>query len=315
MARSIRLDYPNSFYHVLSRGNEKRKIFLDSRDNERFLYLLDKVVERFQIEIHAYVLMENHYHLLIKTREANLSRAIQWLGVSYAVWFNSKHSRVGHLFQGRFKSFLVENEEYFTALCYYIHGNPLRAGITEDIKKYDWSSCKAYSNLKYKPRWLKMDLILSMNNNSSKLFCKRQKQCLNLKSNLLEDLRYGLYLGSEKFAATCKERIRNEDIREKPQKRNILKKSNPKDLALNVLKDLGEKYPEVLLTSMRKQKRPNRDIAIYIMAHLGIYTNKEIGEIFGVGYTAITGSVKRGEQYLLQNKKIKNIAEKIINDI
>ena len=99
MARPVRLDLPDSFYHVLSRGNERRRIFYSAADYEKFLELLGETVERFSTEIHAYVLMPNHYHLLLRTHYANLSRAIQWLGVSYAVWFNHKHKRSGHLFQ------------------------------------------------------------------------------------------------------------------------------------------------------------------------------------------------------------------------
>jgi len=88
MARPIRLDYPDSFYHVLSRGNERRDIFYEEKDYLKFLAILAKMVDRFKVEVHAYVLLKNHYHLLIRTKEANLSRAIQWLGVSYSVWFN-----------------------------------------------------------------------------------------------------------------------------------------------------------------------------------------------------------------------------------
>ena len=107
MARPIRVDYPNTLYHVLSRGNEKKEIFWDDKDYLKFLDILGTMADRFKLEVHAYVLMKNHYHLLIRTKEANLSRAIQWLGVSYSVWFNRRHQRSGHLFQGRFKSFLI----------------------------------------------------------------------------------------------------------------------------------------------------------------------------------------------------------------
>lgn len=102
------MDFPNTFYHVLSRGNERREIFRDEKDYLKYLEILRKMVERFKIEVHAYVLMPNHYHLLIRTKQGNLSKSIQWLGVSYSVWFNRRHKRSGHLFQGRFKSFVIE---------------------------------------------------------------------------------------------------------------------------------------------------------------------------------------------------------------
>jgi putative transposase len=91
MARPLRMDYPDTFYHVLSRGNERKEIFRDEKDHLGFLDTLGKMVERFKLEVHAYVLMKNHFHLLVHTKEANLSRAIQWLGVSYSVWFNRRH--------------------------------------------------------------------------------------------------------------------------------------------------------------------------------------------------------------------------------
>jgi REP element-mobilizing transposase RayT len=99
------MDYPGTFYHVLSRGNERRDIFSDDKDYFKFLETLERMVERFQLEGHAYVLMKNHYRLLVRTKEANLSRAIQWLGVTYSVSFNRRHQRSGHLLQGRFKDY------------------------------------------------------------------------------------------------------------------------------------------------------------------------------------------------------------------
>ncbi len=130
------------------------------------------MVERFKLEVHAYVLMKNHYHLLIKTKEANLSRAIQWLGVSYSVWYNRRHQRTGHLFQGRFKSFLIENERYFVAMGLYIHGNPLRAGIVERLTDYPWSSYIIYANQSIQCSWLKKDLVLGYFGGSRESFVK-----------------------------------------------------------------------------------------------------------------------------------------------
>lgn len=105
MARQWRIEYEGAFYHVLSRGNERRDIVLDDEDRHLFLEILGRMSDRFATQILAYVLMPNHYHLLVRTPEANLSRALQWFGVTYARRFNDRHNRNGHLFQGRFKSF------------------------------------------------------------------------------------------------------------------------------------------------------------------------------------------------------------------
>ena len=107
MARPLRLEYPGAFYHVLNRGNNLEYLFRNERDREKFLALLGKAKDRFSLVIHTYCLMDNHYHLLLETKEPNLSQAIQWLNVSYATYFNRRYRRPGHLFQGRFKAILI----------------------------------------------------------------------------------------------------------------------------------------------------------------------------------------------------------------
>src|SRR4030042_891859 len=140
MARPLRIDREDTFYHVLNRGNEQRAVFRDAQDCEGFLARLGRCSERFSLAVYAYVLMGNHYHLLVRTREANLSAAIQWLGVSYSTWHNARHRRSGHLFQGRFKSFLIAEDSYLYRLLLYIHRNPLRARLVERLADYPWSN-------------------------------------------------------------------------------------------------------------------------------------------------------------------------------
>src|SRR5262245_23542046 len=112
MARLLRVDRPGLWYHLSARGNERRVVFREELDRHHFLELLAQWVERFEVRLHAYVLMDNHYHLLAQTRAPNLSQAMQWLNVSYSVWFNRRHQRVGHLFQGRFKSVIVDPQTW-----------------------------------------------------------------------------------------------------------------------------------------------------------------------------------------------------------
>ena len=190
MARPLRLDYPDTFYRVLSRGNEKREIFSEEGDYRQFLEILGRMAARFRVEIHAYVLMKNHYHLLLRTQEANLSRAIQWLGVSYSVWFNRAHDRSGHLFQGRFKSFLVQDDRYFLTMSYYIHGNPLRAGLAKRLSDYPWSSYPAYAHRRSQPPWLTTDLVLGLHGGSRKSFIEAQQSFFKEERNPLGDLRH-----------------------------------------------------------------------------------------------------------------------------
>jgi len=314
MARPLRMDYPDAFYHVLSRGNERKEIFRDEKDHLRFLDTLGKMVERFKLEVHAYVLMKNHFHLLVHTKEANLSRAIQWLGVSYSVWFNRRHQRSGHLFQGRFKSFLIENDRYFTAMCLYIHGNPLRAGIVKRLLDYWWSSYQTYAGKKPEVSWLTTELILGTYGGSRKRFLRAQQVFYEERPNLLEDLKHGVYLGSEEFSEKCIERLKGEGYHEKPQARSLLRSRDIRILAIKILKGLGEKDPESVL-QVRKYRCQNRDVAMYVLYHLGVYLNKEIGKVFGVGYTAVPGAVKRGQEYLGSDGQLERVVKKIIADI
>jgi putative transposase len=121
MARPLRIERAGGWYHVTSRGNERRAIYRDDRDRVHCCELLAETVARFGVRLHAYVLMDNHYHLVIELTEANLSRAIQWLNVSHSVWFNRRWRRSGHLFQGRFKSVVVNPQEWALELSRYVH--------------------------------------------------------------------------------------------------------------------------------------------------------------------------------------------------
>ena len=126
MARPLRVDYPGALYHVTARGNERKAIFRHDADREQFLAVLAHAVERYRLRLHAYVLMDNHYHLLVETPEANLSLALRHLNGVYTGAFNRAHRRVGHLFQGRFKAIVVDKESYLLELSLYIHLNPVR---------------------------------------------------------------------------------------------------------------------------------------------------------------------------------------------
>ena len=120
------MEYPGAYYHVSTRGNERKAIFRDDRDREKLLELLARAVKYFHLRLHGYVLMSNHYHLLVETPRGGLSRALRYLNGVYTQAFNRRHRRVGHLFQGRYKAILVEKDAYLLELSRYIHLNPWR---------------------------------------------------------------------------------------------------------------------------------------------------------------------------------------------
>ena len=140
MARPLRITYPGAFYHVTSRGNEQKPVFKSIKDRTKFLEYLKSATERYSAVIHAYCLMDNHYHLLLETPSGNLSRIMAHINGAYTSYFNKKRDRAGHLFQGRYKAIVVEADEYAKELSRYIHLNPVRAGIVKMPEEYKWSN-------------------------------------------------------------------------------------------------------------------------------------------------------------------------------
>jgi REP element-mobilizing transposase RayT len=160
MSRQLRLEFAGAIWHVTSRGNERRDIIRDDHDCHRFLEILARVVAERRWLLHAWVLMPNHYHVLIETPEIGLSRGVKALNEEYALWFNKRHERVGHLFQGRFKGILVERETHLFELVRYIVLNPVRAGIVRYAGDYKWSNYRATAGLRPAPQWLETDWTL-----------------------------------------------------------------------------------------------------------------------------------------------------------
>jgi putative transposase len=144
MARQLRVEFENAFYHITSRGNLRNEIFHDAADRERFLKILSRTKERYGFLLHGYALMDNHYHLLMETPKANLSQIMQNINTSYTVYINRKYQRSGHLLQGRFKGIIVDKDRYLVALSRYIHLNPVRAKLVKDPLDYPWTSYRAF---------------------------------------------------------------------------------------------------------------------------------------------------------------------------
>lgn len=161
MPRKLRIQFPGALWHVTSRGVEKRNIVCDNRDRRRFVVGLGDVVQEYRWRLHAYVLMSNHYHLLLTTPEPTLSCGMQQLGGRYGHYFNERHERWGHLFGGRFKAHPVETDAHLIIAARYIVLNPVRGGITTTAAEWPWSSYLATAGLTRAPRWLDTETILA----------------------------------------------------------------------------------------------------------------------------------------------------------
>lgn len=144
MARLPRISAEHYFYHVFSRGNNREPVFFESKDYERFLNNLDRYQSLYGYRLYAYCLLPNHFHLLLRPKKAELSTFMQTLMTAYSMYLNKRYNRVGHVFQGRFKSILVEKDPYLLEVLRYIHLNPVRAGLVDRADMYPWSSYLKY---------------------------------------------------------------------------------------------------------------------------------------------------------------------------
>ena len=160
MARPLRLEFAGALYHLTSRGNAKQDIYLDDADRRIFLRVLSETVTQFSWLLHAYCLMGNHYHLVAETQRPNLSRGMRNLNGQYTQQFNRRHGRVGHLFQGRFGSVLIERETHWLEVARYVTLNPVRAGLVSSPGECPWSSYRSTAGLEPAPSWLSVATVL-----------------------------------------------------------------------------------------------------------------------------------------------------------
>ena len=296
MGRAWRIEYEGALYHILSRGNEQGNIFYDNTDRGRFLDTVAELSERFAVDIFAYVLMDNHYHLLLKTKRANLSKAMQWFGTTYTRRFNNRHNRSGHLFQGRFKSIIIENDEYLMQLSCYIHRNPLRARIVKRLAEYRWSSYLAYGYGKSKPDWLSTELILSQfaHKDEHKQYREKVQRYSEEEKRLWEDFRHGLFLGSKRFVTG----LRKQHMPEKPDIEIPAHRQSAASLDLCKISNRAAQLVGLSIEELKKlprvsgSQKEKRDIIIYLIWHTGLLTNEKISAIFDLTYSSVSHSVK-----------------------
>lgn len=154
MSRPLRLEFPGAVYHVTSRGDRREPIYRDDDDRRLQLGVLAQACERFDAQVLAYCLMGNHYHLVLHTRQANLSRFMRHFNGVYTQGFNRRHALTGHLFQGRFKAILVDRDAYLLTLCRYVERNPVAARLVAEPGEWAWSSCRAHLGQAPTPAWL-----------------------------------------------------------------------------------------------------------------------------------------------------------------
>ncbi len=317
MARPLRVEYPGAFYHVFSKGGEGEAVFKNKMDKEKFLEYLAKDVGLFSVVIHTYCIMANHYHLLIETPHANLSVAIQWLNISYATYYNTKYQRNGKLFQGRFKSILMDKDGYIKEFSRYIHLNPVRSKITKRPIAYPWSSYSSFSEKNEERDWLETDGLLAY-------FSKKRKQAVLKYKNFVEGfdakslenpgkgLVGGFILGDEEFVKNIYKKYlsKKRDKNEISQHKRLKPRMPVDKIVKAVCVEFGCKKGHIQQKGLKRNEA--RDLSIYLAREISGVSCNALGEYFGgISGAAITARYKSVSAGLGQNKKAKDIVGKI----
>lgn len=327
MPRPLRIEIPGGRYHVTARGNERRAIYRDDRDRAHFLELLGTLPARFGTVIHAYVLMENHYHLVVEVPEGNLTQAVQWLNVSYSVWFNRRHERTGHLFQGRFKSHLIEDNEHLADVARYVHLNPVRTGRfklgkaeraarrqagtgapesdliarrLECLRDYRWSSYPAYRGSKAAPEWLTTTLVGALSGGRSAAERReawRRYVEAPIRDGVMEspwdELVGGAVLGSKDFylEALAMVEKRSKDSRGSARRVASAASRTTWDRIVQVVESAKDEKWEAFCNRYGDW---GRDAALYLGRQLGRLTLVELGQrAGGLPYPVVGAAISR----------------------
>ena len=305
MPRPKRIHYEGAVYHVTSRGNERRKIVMDDADRWMFVRLLGEMVEENQVVCHAWVLMDNHYHLMLETPGANLSLAMKHLNAVYTQRFNKKHHRTGHLFQGRFKALVVEKDTYLKELCRYVVLNPVRARMVKHPKDWKWSSYRATVGLEKPEKWLEVDWVLGQfgkeRREAQKAYKRFVEEGMGRKESPWEDLCSRVYLGSEKFLNHVHEVGKKHQHLDVPKYQKEVVKQDPEKIIGQVAKSYGIKPEEVLVA--RARRREPKEVAIYLLKKESGLSLKEIGQKMGVSLGAVGHYWVRAKKRLSQDKE------------
>jgi REP element-mobilizing transposase RayT len=299
MARPLRIEYPGAFYHVISRGNARQKIFLSEDDKKRFLSFLETGVEPFGYRIHAYCLMDNHYHLLMETPNANLSKILHRLNSGYTTYFSRKHKRTGHLLQGRARALLVDKDAYGLELSRYIHLNPVKALVVERPETYRWSSCVYYFKKLSLPDFLETSFLLGLLDERERAARRAMREFVEAGRtgrlpDPFKDLKGGAILGDAAFVQWVQAKFlkgRRKD-RELPGLREL------KRPELGDIRDAVER-------SIKSDPKLARKAGIYLCRKYSERTLAEIGQFYGgMGVSAVSQTVQRLESQRQRDQQL-----------
>ena len=318
MARALRIEYPGAWYHFTCRGNERNSIFKDDSDRNEFLNILQESLEKYKVELHGYVLMRNHFHLILHTPFGNLNRFAQRFNTAYIVYYNKRHKRIGHLYQGRYKAILVEKESYLLELSRYIHLNPAKIrGINMKelstqlscLRNYHWSSNLGYGLLRHRDEFVCYKEILEYLGGDNRQGRKSYREFVEeglLKDTVspFEDVKGQVILGKSSFADWIYENVMKRvkpDLTEQSRSRVLIKEIRHEQIISKVC-EVFKVDKEQLLKSRSKVKEA-RMVYIELCYRYRLFHRslKEIGQELG-GLTV--GGMSRVRKKLRERLKM-----------
>lgn len=312
MARPYRLQGANCLYHIMSRGDDRKKVYTRPADNGKFIDYVVKAKERYQFYLYAYCLMSNHFHLLLETMLPNISKIMHYIKGSYTTYYNIRHRRYGHLFQGRFKSIVVDKDSYFLELSRYIHLNPVHAGIVKDPSEYVWSSYRGY--LGKKDEYIDRDQVKRYLGMSGRAYQRFVMDGLKKPKDPLGKVYAGFLLGSVEFIKDklqdLEVQITSDDVTHKRVLHDDAERSE--DIIAAVTR-----YYKVTIDELQKSKvRPMRakHVLIYLLRKFTGLTNREIGERVGMRPSAVSKAGKSIEQFLDADRSMKRAIRTIVSN-
>ena len=313
MARPLRIEFPEALYHVMSRGNERKPIARDDADRKKRLDWLRRTVETYRWRLHAFVLMRNHDHLFVETPEGNLSAGMQYLNGSYTSYFNRRHRRSGHLFQGRFKGHLIEEDGYFLEVSRYIHLNPVRAKVVARLEDYRWSSYLGYVRAAHAAPWVTYTRVLGEFGLTAST--ARRAYSRFVRAGMEEpppspfaSAMGGLLVGSERFVTRMRNLLHDRsDDDALPELAPLKPRPALEQIAETVADHFG--HDARLWRPGRRVDGASRAVAAYLARHHFGYGAAEVAAELGYrGHGGVHSAVARVEA---GNDKLKKAVEKL----
>lgn len=310
MARPLRIEYAGALYHVISRGNEQRPIVMTDGDRRRRLDWLRRTIEYYGWRLHAFVLMDNHEHLFVETPEPNLSAGMQYLNGSYTSYFNRRVGRVGHLFQGRFKAHLVDEQGYFQGVSRYIHLNPVRAALVQRPADYLWSSYAGYVHASQALKWVTYDrVLLDFGPGGDAARRRRYAQYVESiddepASSPFAAAVEGLILGSQDFVKRIREMLSNRTAdRAMPTLGRLRQRPSLEAIVAAASTELGPGSEH--WTAGRRSNSGNRAVVAYLCRCRYGYSSTEIATALGfVSISSVSRSVRHVETNMRSYRQV-----------